>query len=648
MSDRLEEQLKKMKPNTLSENEKATLWSAISYNIPSRSRAQDGKQPISFLSIIKITRMKFSIIPAALIALLVFGSVGTAAYADSSRPGDTLFPVDLATENARLFFSFGERKDELRLKFAQERVEEVREVVGSRFTQFTDLEDDDSASTTVEQTATSTDDSFETATSTNDNSQENKNDDDSENVSTESINQANNALTVAIDYLTKTREKMLAQGKEGAVATIDAMIAELTNIAENHIEKLEKVKTKIDTDDEDTKIKIEAKTDELKVKFKFDEKNGKNGKSKVEIDFDKKDKRDGDDDEDEDDDRDKDRDDDDDRDEKDHKIVICHKGETIEVAKAAYWAHKLHGDDKGACGDDDDRDDDEDDTTAPIIRDINIFTTTSVAEIEWRTNERTSGYVLYSTTTPVTNGNSNKTVSGDERDDDHDVRITGLPDNSTFYFLIVAKDQSGNVATSSEKSFKTKEAEDNTAPTISNLSLSKSTSTISVSWDTNEDAEGRVYIATTSPATSSNNIDSKITSGTSHSVLFSGLSPDTTYYVRVIAKDASGNETIENRTITTDEVVILDTTAPVISSLSVSSTTVSWTTDEAATSRVWYATTTPVSVDTASVKSNANLVTNHSITLDGINASTTVYYIVSSTDDSGNTATSSEQSFMTP
>lgn len=96
-----------------------------------------------------------------------------------------------------------------------------------------------------------------------------------------------------------------------------------------------------------------------------------------------------------------------------------------------------------------------------------------------------------------------------------------------------------------------------------------------------------------------------------------------------------------------------DTIAPVISNLSasnVSSTTatIAWTTNEPATSAVWYSTSTPVTIGspTPSV-SSSTLVSNHSLSLTSLTASTTYYYVAQSADTSGNTATSSQQSFTT-
>lgn len=96
-----------------------------------------------------------------------------------------------------------------------------------------------------------------------------------------------------------------------------------------------------------------------------------------------------------------------------------------------------------------------------------------------------------------------------------------------------------------------------------------------------------------------------------------------------------------------------DTIAPFLSALSASSTAstsaqVLWTTNEAATSKVWYGTTSPLTLGSPTASaSNSALVTIHALTLSALSASTTYNYIVESSDAAGNTATSSAQAFTT-
>ncbi|MGR9088794.1 MAG: fibronectin type III domain-containing protein, partial [Gammaproteobacteria bacterium] len=91
-----------------------------------------------------------------------------------------------------------------------------------------------------------------------------------------------------------------------------------------------------------------------------------------------------------------------------------------------------------------------------------------------------------------------------------------------------------------------------------------------------------------------------------------------------------------------------DTTPPVISavqaaSITTDSATITWTTDEASNSVVDYGTTTSY----GSTGSDAAQVTSHTVNLTGLSPNTLYHYRVSSTDGSGNTASSGDLTFTT-
>lgn len=95
-----------------------------------------------------------------------------------------------------------------------------------------------------------------------------------------------------------------------------------------------------------------------------------------------------------------------------------------------------------------------------------------------------------------------------------------------------------------------------------------------------------------------------------------------------------------------------DTTAPVISGVSTSNllgttTSIVWTTNEVASSKVWFGITSPISTSGAPNITNTNLVTSHSVPLTGLSTSTTYYFVVGGADGSANTSTSIQSSFVT-
>ncbi len=193
---------------------------------------------------------------------------------------------------------------------------------------------------------------------------------------------------------------------------------------------------------------------------------------------------------------------------------------------------------------------------------------------------------------------------------------------------------------------------DITAPTISSINLSVSTNTADITWETDEESDSLVWYSTTTPLIVSNNTLFVNLSNlvTTHSISLLNLNSSTTHYFIVSSIDVSNNEaTSTEYSFTT---LTPDITAPIISdinsSVSTNTADITWDTDEESDSVVWYSTTTPliVSNNTLYVDSS-DLVTDHTISLSGLNASTTHYFIVSSIDVSNNEATSTELSFTT-
>ena len=87
------------------------------------------KERSNIFNIFKIKTMP--IIPILLIiALLGGGTVGTVAASQGSLPGDILYPVKILSEDAQVSLSFNEEnKNQLRIKFAQKRMEEINKLI---------------------------------------------------------------------------------------------------------------------------------------------------------------------------------------------------------------------------------------------------------------------------------------------------------------------------------------------------------------------------------------------------------------------------------------------------------------------------------------------------------------------------------------
>jgi peroxiredoxin len=186
---------------------------------------------------------------------------------------------------------------------------------------------------------------------------------------------------------------------------------------------------------------------------------------------------------------------------------------------------------------------------------------------------------------------------------------------------------------------------DFTPPSIQNVRSSEIIETsATIKWETDEPATSQVNYGKTMEYDLTTQLDTNLS--TSHSVTLTGLDPNTTYYFEAISADAAGNEATSGGELIT--AATADDIAPTISGINASTTessaTITWLTDERATSQVNYWTTetsdTLTPLDT-------NLSTSHSVTLTGLDDSTTYYYQAISKDSSGNIATSANQTFET-
>lgn len=188
---------------------------------------------------------------------------------------------------------------------------------------------------------------------------------------------------------------------------------------------------------------------------------------------------------------------------------------------------------------------------------------------------------------------------------------------------------------------------DTTPPIIFNLQVINITQTsATVTWLTDEASTTYVdYGLTTSYELGT---VTGISFTTIHSVDLTGLSPDTLYHFRVRSADFWGNEAVSaDQTFRT--LAGPDTTPPVISNIQVINITetgavVTWQTNEPATSVVQYGLTTSYELGTVAL---TDLVTAHSVPLTGLTPDTLYHFRVSSTDFSGNSATSSDNTFRT-
>ena len=252
-----------------------------------------------------------------------------------------------------------------------------------------------------------------------------------------------------------------------------------------------------------------------------------------------------------------------------------------------------------------------DSITPPVITNIQVATTTETSTmVTWSTDLPATSTVYYSTTTPVS---STIVSGGDTATTSHNIGLTDLSPDTTYYFYTKSSDKYGNIATSSEQSFKTIVSPDTTKPVITLLGIATVNLTVGDSY-------------TDAGATASDNVDGNITANI---VTVNPVNTNVvgSYAITYNVTDAAGNPADQvARTVNVNPAP--DTTKPVITLLGIA--TVNLTVGDSYTD----------AGATASDNVDGNI-TTHIITVNPVNTSVvgtyTVTYNVS--DLAGNPAT---------
>ncbi|MES2623574.1 MAG: hypothetical protein V4576_04190 [Patescibacteria group bacterium] len=204
---------------------------------------------------------------------------------------------------------------------------------------------------------------------------------------------------------------------------------------------------------------------------------------------------------------------------------------------------------------------------------------------------------------------------------------------------------------------------DTVAPIVNSFTISANINSADAKWSTNEKTEAVLFYGTTTPVVvkatsttkgkllssvfSTNNsmyVVDEAGTRTSGSITAKNLTASTTYYAVLAVRDNSGNVTISNA-VSFTTANSGDNTAPVISNvtaaISANLLKISWKTDELATSKLFYGTTTLNLATSARVSSDTRK-TSHSFEIPVTASTTSEHVILQSTDAQGNVRTSVE------
>lgn len=265
------------------------------------------------------------------------------------------------------------------------------------------------------------------------------------------------------------------------------------------------------------------------------------------------------------------------------------------------------------------------DITPPVISSVTATSiTSSSATVTWTTNEASSSQVSYGTTTAY-----GGTATGASNVTSHSVSLSGLSSSMLYHYRVTSVDASSNSASSNDFTFTTTATSGN--PPVVSITAPANNAQIRTGSGIYASATDSDGIAGVQFKLDGVNIGQE-------DILSPYLIalPTTTegpHTLTAVARDTLGNSA-------TSAVVnvTVDNTSPVLSNITavnITSTgaTITWTTNEPATSQVNCSTST----FTPLCASSPALVTSHSIPLTGLIPATQYYYRILSADAAGNT-----------
>jgi hypothetical protein len=122
----------------------------------------------------------------------------------------------------------------------------------------------------------------------------------------------------------------------------------------------------------------------------------------------------------------------------------------------------------------------------------------------------------------------------------HSALLDGLSPDTAYHLRVRSHDGSGSLALSGDYTFRTLSQADTTPPVITAVTIRDITSgSAIVTWSTSEAATGQAEFGTTTSYGRVTVVGGSLT--LEHESVLTGLSPNTTYHVRVQSADGSGN-----------------------------------------------------------------------------------------------------------
>jgi len=295
------------------------------------------------------------------------------------------------------------------------------------------------------------------------------------------------------------------------------------------------------------------------------------------------------------------------------------------------------------------------------------------AVIRWSTDKVSASSIKYGT--DQNNMSQEKKISGGSRD--HNVTLTGLQPGTKYYYEIVARN--GQVRKTGEFTTQGTSANNNSNNGSSTSGSSSSgnvdnvqildgprsqnvtPNSATIYWRTDDVAASDVKYGTDQNNPSQRAYERG--GSREHTAELTNLQPGQTYYYQILRRDGTVRTTGQFSTPTSSAGTTPTTPAPstgapapgtssvavnkgpVVQYVNQNTAVISWNTNQQSSSTVKYGTDPNNMNQTAS----GNWGTNHQVQVQGLQPSTTYYFVVNSSpaENTGNVATSAPQSFQT-
>ena len=261
----IEDRLNRVSPTKLSPEERERLWSSIHMRIANTPMLT----PSPFSIQILITHNSYTMVSAFVALLLLIGGGATVAASDSARPGDALFAVDRAVENVRIALASDDSEGELRVRFANERVNEFENIIeegkGKRLAR---VSDDDSVETPQEATMAL---KVVSDDNPNDDDSSDDSDDSDDSFDEDSKEHIAEGLSATLRFFAEASVQSDVDGRgelDQVLARLNGVINELPEDfrAELRIDENNRVRVEANGDDEG---KIEVRSEGIRTKVEF-------------------------------------------------------------------------------------------------------------------------------------------------------------------------------------------------------------------------------------------------------------------------------------------------------------------------------------------------------------------------------------------